>query len=340
MQHIASKSQMILPPSDAQFRFCFTLDTEPDNLWGYNSTDSFEHFKILPGFHRNLLNAGARPTYLTTSEVVETLLGRSAIEECLALGQCEIGAHFHSWTRKWPFEVPDLGSPPVKALAHRLGSRVEMNMLAYTCEVLLNTIGIQPRSHRGGRWSFGEHTPEILSKCGIWVDSTVTPGLSWHDTTHDFVDGPDNRGKPYCPYYLKKGAISDGTALVELPVGAAFLPGLLKPFETSPLASRILSGIGRRTGGGIGCCWLCPTYTSVAGMRSIMLDLKRRGCSVWVFVIHSSEIIPCEPLPRQSDVDAFMTRCLEVVQIAQELGAAPATLLEAARWMDGRGIMS
>jgi peptidoglycan/xylan/chitin deacetylase (PgdA/CDA1 family) len=322
------------------FRFCFTLDTEPDNLWDYHPQCAFESFYRLPAFHRTLLDAGARPTYLTTSEVVESAVGRFAIEECLALGGCEVGAHFHTWTREWPFAVPNLRVPPTMAMAHRLGQKTEEQMLRYTCEAIHSALGIQPRSYRGGRWSFGPQTPESLAKSGIWVDSTVTPGLSWRDYSESLTDGPDFRGTRNNPYYLRKGSFAGGEALIELPVGTAFFPRWGKRLSSARGVPRLLSALGKRAGVSLGHCWLRPTYTSAHDMRSVMLEMKRRGCSVWVFIIHSSEIIPCRPLSQQKDVDAMISRCTEGIQTAIELGAVPATLTEAAAWMAETGRLS
>ncbi len=56
---------------DADFHFCFTLDTEPDDLWSDRYPLTYEHYRRSPEFHRQPLKAGARPTFLTTSEAVE-----------------------------------------------------------------------------------------------------------------------------------------------------------------------------------------------------------------------------------------------------------------------------
>jgi hypothetical protein len=333
----------------APFRFCFTLDTEPDNLWDYSPGCTFESFKRLPAFHRKLTAAGARPTYLTTSEVVESHLGRSAIETCLGTGTCEIGAHFHTWTRQWPFEVTHLGNPPIKAMGHRLDARVEAGMLAYTCEAIFKSLGREPKSFRGGRWSFGPNTVRALHQCGIEVDSTFTPGISWSDQSKSLTDGADFRTAPMSPHYLSKSDYHTGP-LIELPIGSAAFPRPVKAACRFPIIHKLLAAVQQRkklnqfsqglfhwlresAGVRIGYHWLRPTDTSVADMRAVMLSLKQRRCAVWVFMVHSSEIIPCRPLPTGKDVSQFLDRCLEGIHVAMELGAQPATLTEAARWV-------
>ena len=179
-----------------RFRFCFTLDTEPDDLWSDHAVNRFEHFDRLVRFHHRLIDAGARATYLTTSEVADSEKARKALDTCLQTGTSELGAHFHVWTRTWPFPVPAARSPGGHMMAHELNQPLEERMLSFTCEALHKTFGLRPRSYRGGRWSFAPHTPLSLRNCGIEVDSTFTPGIRWHH-------GPDYRDASVFPNRLR-----------------------------------------------------------------------------------------------------------------------------------------
>jgi hypothetical protein len=324
--------------------FCFTLDTEPDDLWDQQGPCTFEHFKrkVLPEFHRLLISAGARPTYLTTSEVVENSDGLSAIESCLEMGSCEIGAHFHSWTREWPFPVPDLRSSPVHALAHQLGVEVEGRMLAYTCEALKRVIGEAPRSYRGGKYSLSSDSIANLVKCGITVDSTVTPGQSWRDPgTSPLLDGPDFTMAPRQPYYLARGenitnARSTGDVL-ELPVGAAWSPSWTQRLSSSRTLHHVLRKTAK-VGLPVGYTWLRPTMQTRKQLGSCLRQLKHDGVPVWVSLIHSSEISHCRHLPDDESVSKFVQRCLQTVEMALELGARACTLQEAAAAFRGTAL--
>jgi hypothetical protein len=327
------------------FRFCFTLDTEPDNLWKLASRYTLEHFAFLPDFHKRLLDAGARPTYLTTSEVVEAPRGRRAMEQCLEAGGCEIGAHFHTWTRAWPFTVPDLGDPPVPAMAHQLGQETEERMLDYTCRSLRDALGVEARSYRGGRWSLGPESARSLANCGITVDSSVTPGWSWRDPRDPRLNGPDWT-RTRCeiswltaPADNGRPAIEPGRVL-EIPVGAAVFPDALRGLMRSPLARRVCRRVSRSGRVRLGHFWLRPTTMSLENMRATMKALERRGCPAWVFMIHSSEIMPCDKLPTDQAVKAFMRRCVDVTRAAIELGAEAATLTECDAWIRRNGYVS
>lgn len=331
-------------PGDADaFRFCFTVDAEPDDLWSDFGTPGFTNFMFLEDFHKRIVQAGARPTYLTTSEVVEDRIGLRAMERCLEHSDCEIGAHVHAWTRSWPFPVPDLDSEErlVRAMTHQLGAEIEEKMLDHTCRVLRNTLGVEPTSHRGGRWSLGPNTPRALANCGIKVDSTVTPGRSWKSRESKLVDGPDFASAPRYPFYLNNnnsitneltsGADFDGdsNSVLELPVGSAWFPHAARNLMRKPWQQSVARRLGRVLRLRIGHRWLRPTATSLDDMKATMLDLRCHRVPVWVFMIHSSELVPCAPLQQQSQVDSMVTRCLDAVRFAVSLGAQPATLTEA-----------
>ena len=293
---------------------------------------TFEHFDALPHFHRRMLQAGARPTYLTTSEVVEAPVGRRAMEQCLAEGGCEVGAHFHTWTRKWPFEVPELGQPPLHAMAHKLGQSTEERMLDYTCRALRRTLDVgEIRSHRGGKWSLGPLSVRSLVNCGIEVDSTVTPGMAWR-SRQPLLDGPDYRSAPRGPFWLVSRS-GEERSVLELPVGAAWLPSWSRKVCHGSLPSQVVARLGRATGIRFGHRWLRPTVTSIKDMRATMQELRRAAVPIWVFMIHSSEIAPCKPLPTRPAVEAFMRRCIGAIEAAVELGAKPSTLSEAGAWI-------
>jgi hypothetical protein len=301
--------------------FCFTLDTEPDDLWSDRRTLGFTHFARLYDFHCELADRGARPTYLTTSEVVEDAASCRVMERVLSTGQAELGAHFHTWTRSWPFPVPDLGSPPVPACVHQLGQQTEERMLELTCTALEDRLGVRPVSYRGGRWSFNDDSIRSLRNCGIRVDSTMTPGISWIDASNPLKSGPDFRTSPRRPHFLADD-------LLELPVGTSFHPDQGRALDAR-LPARLARRIRRTLGMPAGVLWLRPTIMSRQQLRSCLTQLGRERMPVWVAMIHSSEIGPNRYFPTEDAVRRFRERCLALVEDAVALGAVGATLAEA-----------
>jgi hypothetical protein len=303
------------------FYFCFTLDTEPDNLWIDGPVPAFTHFERLFDFHRELTMSGARPTYLTTSEVAEHPDAARVMQRIMASGEAELGAHFHSWTRSWPFPVPDLGDPPAHACVHQLGQDIEERMLEHTCSSLARYLGVRPVSYRGGRWSLNEESPRSLRNCGIIVDSTVTPGLSWADASNSSTCGPDFRHSPRHPYWLAED-------LLELPVGASFHPNRNTAVDQGPKA-RLMRLLRRTVGRPSGVLWLRPTTMSRSQMRACLEQLRQDQVPVWVAMIHSSEIGLNSYFQTEDQVARFRSRCIELVEDALSLGAVAATLTDA-----------
>jgi hypothetical protein len=313
-----------------KFFFCFTLDTEPDNLWEPFSGLRFDHFARLLDFHRALQERGAKPVYLTTSEVADCPQSARVLDKILATGQAELGAHFHTWTRDWPFDVPPLGNPPIQAMAHQLGQPLEEKMLQFTCDALEKTFRVRPRSYRGGRWSFSHETARSLRNSGIAVDSTVTPGRTWQDPRHPLLDGPDFRQFPRHPYFLHVGSdemTTDSGDILELPVGSSFIRAGWLGRQGSIVgrsARKLHSLLGRPQG----WLWLRPTSMSRSETLACLESMRRDEIPVWVSMIHSSEIIPCRKFSTEAAVDRFVKRCLQLVEDAVELGATCATLGE------------
>lgn len=312
------------------FYFCLTLDTEPDDLWSAGSRVTFDHFAHLYEFHKAVTDRGARPTYLTTSEVAESHESARVMDRILSSGKAELGAHFHSWTRNWPFELPPLGTPPLHAMAHRLGQPLEEKMLQYTCSSLEKAFSIRPQSYRGGRWSLNQESIRSLVNCGIRVDTTVTPGRTWEDARHPLLSGPDFREHARCPYFYSvdsANVLHDTGDVLELPVGASFI-NRGRTVLRRDLIGKLARGTYTIADLPFGWLWLRPTHMTERQLRACLSGLRQDGVPVWVAMIHSSEIVRCSPLPKQALVDQFIERCLKLVDHAVELGAQCATLEE------------
>ena len=277
----------------------------------------------------DLVDHGARPTYLTTSEVAEHLPAARVMEKILETQQAEIGVHFHTWTRKWPFPVADLGNPTLHAMAHQLGQDTEERMLDYTCTALENAFGIRPRSYRGGRWSLNGQTLKSLRNCGIWIDTTVTPGLNWTDERHPWLSGPDYEQAERHPHFFSGVKLDPQTEgdILELPVGACFMPSRSVALSRR-LKHRVVRKLANTMGKPMGVIWLRPTLMSAKQLRICLEDLKSSEISVWVAMIHSSEISPSFHFTDEPAVREFRERCVQLVDDAVELGGRGATISE------------
>jgi hypothetical protein len=247
----------------------------------------------------------------------------------LAMGSVEIGAHFHSWTRKWPFPVPDLGNPPLHASVQHLGQEVEERMLEYTCSAIASSFGTRPVCYRGGRWSLTGASLRSLRNCGIKTDSTITPGISWAEGEHPWLYSPDFRMAKQSPFFLAGESLEprEHGEILELPVGTAFIPDRKTALSRS-VAARICRKACYLLGQPCGVIWLRPTLYSRTEMRECLRRLYESRVAVWVSMIHSSEIIPCKYFATEREVRKFRDRCLYLIRDAEELGAKAATLTD------------
>ena len=211
-----------------------------------------------------------------------------------------------------------------------LVSRSKSRMLQYTCASLEKNLGVRPRSYRGGRWSFNEDSIRSLRNSGIRVDTTVTPGRTWQDQRHPYLEGPDFRQCPRHPYYYRVNSAEpnpDSGDVLELPVGASYIsPGRLGAGNglVGRSTRKLLSLLDRAHG----WLWLRPTSMTKTELCACLKSLRRDQIPVWVSMIHSSEIIPCRQLPTEEATKQFIKRCLQLVEVAVSMGATCATLDE------------
>src|SRR6185503_18401900 len=90
------------------------------------------------------------------------------------------------------------------------------------------------------------------------------------------------------------------TLRIEIPVGAAWFPAWGEGASNN--TRKNLARVGARLPIRAGHRWLRPTHSSVEDMTAVMKSLKAAAVPVWVFMIHSSEIAPCQLLPTEDEV--------------------------------------
>jgi hypothetical protein len=203
-------------------RFLITIDTEGDNLWGtLVGAPTTKNSIFLWRFQKLCEEFGLRATYLTDYEMARCKdfqeLGRNVIR-CNA---GEIGMHLHAWD-----------TPPIVSLTGKdelcrpflieYPDQVIKEKVRFMTELLEDTFGIRPVSHRAGRWAFDERYARTLVEQGYRVDCSVTPGVSWVSggSRPAGVRGSDYRLFRSDPYWVNLTDINvDGEPrLLEVPV--------------------------------------------------------------------------------------------------------------------------
>ena len=304
------------------------IDTEGDNQWDAAArlNQRFENIYALPRLHALFARHGVRPTYVITYPVASDPRSADVLRELRERGDCEIGAHHHSW------ETPPCSEEDTRQHAYaftlpRAQFSAQLESLTDTIQL---AVGTRPASYRSGRFGFSADHVAALERCGYLVDSSVVPLFSEaHKGGPEFVEA---RLRPYFLAY-DSATRPGSSAVLEVPVSAALnrqLPRVLqfayarapKPYTTKRVL-RALQLLRMR--------WLRPSYSSLDDMIGLARDLARWNEPVLNLMFHSSEaIVGGSPYNRtQGELEAFLDRLDRFLAFATlELRATPRTFAE------------
>lgn len=195
---------------------CVTLDVEVDKDPQYrvsNPPDFRNVTEAIPGLLEPLfMEYSVKPTYLLSSEVMQDAASVQTLKKLQS--DHELGAHGHGELLGEGVEVGQFKGLPLHDFMNDYPAEVQHAKLSWLTELFARTFGYAPKSFRGGRFGVDGHTLRILAELGYAVDSSVTPGLWWHNSQQvlNFVTAPE---QPYRP-----GA-GDVTRPGELPIWEA-----------------------------------------------------------------------------------------------------------------------
>ena len=304
------------------------IDTEGDNQWDPRARENptFDNIYALPKLHALFARHRVRPTYLITYPVAKDQRSAGILQDLLAQGACEIGAHHHVWETP-PCEPDDLRrhayalSLPADRFARQVGE------LSAAIEAVT---GERPVSYRSGRFGFSASHVSELERAGYLVESSVAPLFY-----EAHKGGPDFVGAPLTPYFLAydDARVPGSSNVLEVPVSAAlsrrvprFLEHLYarapRPYATKRLLRKL--GIAR-------VLWLRPSYSSLGDMKRLADRINAERSPTLNLLFHSSEaVVGASPYNRtEAELSAFLDRLERFLKYATgELGAAPATFRE------------
>lgn len=270
--------------------FVITIDTEGDNLWANPQTITTENAAFLPRFQTLCEQYEFKPTYLTNYEMALDArfqaFGRAVLEKQTG----EIGLHIHPWN-----------SPPVEDVLHgqhylfELSDEMLEAKIDFLHDLLKETFGIDPVSHRAGRWGFDERVARALAERGYLVDCSVTPGVSWKRYKGDPKGGggTDYTDFPRDPYCMDLDDLSQpgGSPLLQVPVtirprfGEAILGAYrgIRDNRVYSLTERFVAAPYD---------WLRPNGRNLRRMTGLVDQVVGEGAPVIEFMLHSSELMP------------------------------------------------
>lgn len=293
-----------------------TIDVEPDSVWHNTQSNSLSNIESLKRFHKLCVKFEIRPTYLVTYSVVADKTSCNILESFLAAGNCEIGVHPHYWETP-PVSIDDQGQDAW------VGSHYSDEILE---EKLVNLIEITksrlvtPVSHRSGRWGMESRQVSLLSKNGIEIDTSVTPGIDWSVTgAYDYTNFLTT------PYYLDSSdfILPGNSPVLEIP--CSIKPGVkLFGLEKKQYVNSVLRRLNFNSQ------WLRPSPdkspNDLLGISKFCIE----NFSFLNLMTHSSEFKSgCSPFWLNEDsIDQLFLQLQETFTYWNNSGVKPMTLKE------------
>ena len=274
--------------------FLITIDTEGDNLWAKPREVTTRNAAFLPRFQELCERYRLKPTYLTDFDMVGSAEYREFANAAATGGAAEIGMHLHAWNSPplFPLTDDDLRWQPYLI---EYPHDIIRSKIRHMTGLLEDAFQRKMLSHRAGRWSFDAKYAQILAAEGYTSDCSVTPLVSWQESTGDPKGSGGTNFSSFRSdaYFLDLTNISlaGESTLLEIPMTIMCL---------QPAAVRYAAGRwGERTLGRRAlqhffpqAAWLRPRGDNRNEMLRILQAALREGRPYVEFMLHSSEFMP------------------------------------------------
>lgn len=274
-------------------RFLVTIDTEGDNLWDRPREITTRNAKHLPRFQRLCENYEFKPTYLTNYEMAMSKVFQEFGRDVMRRDAGEIGMHLHAWNMPCGHRLTDDDLTNTPYLIE-YGKEAIRDMVSYMTNLLAETFGKHPVSHRAGRWAMNEFYASALIENGYRVDCSVTPHVSWQGHPGDPArsGGTDYRDFPAQAYFMDVNDISQPgqSDLIEVPMTIMPCPHrtinvLRDRLSSGSLLHRALNSFF------LPVRWLRPNGENLNDMLAVVSWAIREEHDYIEFMLHSSELM-------------------------------------------------
>ena len=254
-----------------------SIDVEPDcsSNWNYSNPLTFNGVGIgIDKILQPLFNKyGVKPTYLINNVVMEDKDSVSVFKHLQ--GNFELGTHLHCEFIEPQKIYTDYAGKAGRANQCELDTEIEMQKMVAITEMFKQNFGYSPRSFRAGRFSAGKNTIRCLENLGYWVDSSVTPGLSWKDKTRRLpVDYTNTSTSPFF------------TDHNNFPFKSQQQSGILE-FPVTIIESKRFGLLNHNL-------WLRPFYSNIKEMKKIIMSIpKNAESNIYLnMMFHNVEVLP------------------------------------------------
>jgi len=295
-----------------------TIDTECDKLSDWYTASPLAFRGVTEAIPQRLqplfASFGIRPTYLLSPEVITNIECRSVLRE---ISNAELGSHLHGEHIVPLIKTWDFAGRRTDDMQWEYPPELEHAKLATLTELFIQQFGYAPKSFRAGRFGISHYTGRCLQELGYWVDSSVTPHVTW--TSQAGHKRPDFRGFSEIPYRI------DRNGDIWNPGESNFLevPVTILPYGTVPSVNANEP------------IWFRPWYSDSDTLCNIMRYVvsqppengHRRPL---VMMFHNVELIAgASPYPQtDADVTRFLDMLKRVFELSNKMGIKSRTLSE------------
>ncbi len=297
-------------------RFVLSIDTEEDNWIPARHGITTTNVRQLPAFDDRLQRLGIRATYFVSYQVAASPEAAGHVRAVYARGGSEVGAHLHPWNTP-----PDSGLEDHVTMLMNYPPELQEEKLRVLMDAIESNVGARPTTFRAGRFGFGASTVPALARNGLYVDSSVTPLLTWeaYDDGPNFVDAPLGAYRFDADDPYRRGDADAPMLEIPISVGATrFSPSLwprLARLRQSRVAQALhLNGIASRLHL-LRWVIMSPETNSAVEMVNASRRLVAGGVDHLHMFVHSNSLEPgMGPFARdQIEVDALLDRIDEYV---------------------------
>jgi len=318
--------------------FVLTVDTEEEWHWDNDEFPdrdfSLENIEKLPEFQAFCESLSIKPTYFVDYAVASNNVGPDVLRSFVESKQAEVGAHLHPWCNPPYFGKTSEAESHVINLPHEQ----VMQKLDALNTLLVEKMGVTPRSFRSGRWGINAKTLRLLASRGYTVDSSVYP--FYKNEFFSCIGAPE---KPYWPSFEDALSAGEQRQILEIPVTAGF------NIQNYALGERIHHTLSQPPFSWlkmVGILWhskllrklyLSPELTKTQDMIALVDQSLKKQQPVIHMYLHSSSLI--DGVTGLLDVDNALSRICErikrvVTHLTQHANVRFCTISEARVLLD------
>ena len=214
-------------------KLIITIDTEADNQWAKKDKIELKNIQYIPRFQNLCDLYDFKCTYLTSYEMAASEDFVNIVNPFVQEGRAEIGSHLHPWTTP-PYDTLTANDMYYHPFPHEFPVEILQKKMISLTELIEKRFKIKPVTFRAGRYGFDGKLAKILTELGYKADCSVTPLVSWQNTTGDpqGTGGKDFSYAPVHPYFPDLDNINNinqqgNAGLLEVPVTILFINPLL-----------------------------------------------------------------------------------------------------------------